>query len=68
MRHTRSRAWFQHQVAAIGALARTFPRRRQLALFDHLTTDAPDPTPPADRPPQPVPSPDAHDWPRRSRR
>jgi hypothetical protein len=33
---TRSREWFRQQIAALGALVRTFPRRRQDALLEHL--------------------------------
>lgn len=38
---TRSRDWFRQQVAALGALVRTFPRRRQRALFEHLENETP---------------------------
>lgn len=55
---SRSRDWFTEKVAVLGALVRTFPRPRQLALFEQLAEDGPTQTPAAgtvDVPRQPHP-------------
>jgi hypothetical protein len=38
---TRSREWFQHQVAALGALLRKLPSHRQDALLEELADETP---------------------------
>lgn len=46
---TRSREWFRQQVAALGALVRRLPPRRQDALLEALEDETP--APQADREP-----------------
>lgn len=39
---TRSREWFQQQIAALGALLRRLPPRRQATLLEALADETPD--------------------------